>query len=308
MNPSLIRSVILAASLAMAAEAAHASTFQQQVAADPHGEVEVSNVAGNIEVDGWDRSEVSVTADLPGASQRVRVTSGHGRTSVCVTYGNSNSCDSSGWSSGSSGEKRAVRLEVHVPRGSELEVSGVSAGITSRNIAGSQHLHTVSGDIDAELGSGNDEVNSVSGAVTVRGSGQDGALHVTSVSGNLKVTGVAGELEARTVNGTLRAQLSSARLARLNTTNGDIDLSAGLTKGGTIETQTVNGAQTLAVSAPAGYSYEARTFNGNINDCFGQQPDRSQYGPGNRLDGTRGGGDGHVRMQSLNGGISLCDH
>ena len=304
MSTTLIRTAIVAVSLALAAEAAHASAFQRQVSADPRGEVDVSNIAGNIIISGWDRSVVSVTADLASDTQRVKVSGGQGRTSVCVAYNGSNSCNSSPVF----GEHTPVRLEIHVPRGSELDVSGVSAAIRSSGVAGSQHLHTVSGDIDAELGSGNDEVTSVSGTVDLHGSGQDGALHVTSVSGDLSISNAAGQLEARTVNGTLRAAIAPARLVRLNTTSGDIGLSARLASGGTVETETVSGDQKVNVSAAAGYSYEAKSFSGDIENCFGQQPDKSQYGPGSRLDGTRGGGSGHVRIKSLSGGISLCDH
>jgi DUF4097 and DUF4098 domain-containing protein YvlB len=296
---------VLAASLVLAGEAAHASTFQQQIAADPRGEVDVSNISGSIEITGWDQSSVSVTADLPSDSRRVKVTGGHGRINVCVTYNNSDSCNSGG---GWSGEHTSVRLEVHVPRGSELDVSGVSADITSRGVTGGQRLHTVSGDIDAQLGSGDDEVGSVSGTVQLHGSGQDGTLRATSVSGDLTVTNVAGELEARTVNGRVSAEMSSARLVRLNTTSGAIDLGAALASGGTVETETVSGDQKFRVSARSGYSYEVRTFSGDIHDCFGQEPEKSEYGPGSRLNGTRGGGDGHIRIKSLSGDVSLCDH
>src|SRR5487761_57695 len=304
MSTSLFRMAILAAASALAIATAHAATFQQQVAADPRGEVDVSNIAGDIVISGWDQSVVSVTADVPSDSPRVIVTSDHGRTNVCVTYSGSEGCNSSG----GSGYHGSVRLEVHVPRGSQLDVSGVSAEITSRGVAGSQHLHTVSGDIHAQLGSGNDEATSVSGAITLQGSGQDGALHVTSVSGDLHVTNAAGELEARTVNGDLQAELGAARLVRLNTTSGNIGLSARLTSGGTVETETVSGDAKINVSAAGGYAYEAKTFSGDIMDCFGQRPDKSEYGPGSRLDGTRGGGSGHVQLKSLSGGISLCDH
>lgn len=303
MSTSFLRMTILAASLALAAAAADASTFQRQVAADPHGEVDISNIAGRIVITGWDQPTVSVTADLPSDTPRVKVTGGRDRTSVCVIYSDSDGCNSRGF-----GNHSPVDLEVHVPRGSELEVSGVSADITSHSVIGSQQLHTVSGNIDAELGSGNDEVTSVSGDIKLSGSGQDGALHVTSVSGDLSVTDAAGELEARTVNGTLRAGLSAARLVRLNTTSGDIDLDARLSSAGTVETETVSGDQKLELSAPAGYAYEARSFSGDIEDCFHQQPDKSEYGPGSRLNGTVGGGNGHVRVKSLSGGISLCDH
>jgi len=303
MRTSILHTAILAASSALMMGAAHASNFQQQVAADPRGEVDISNIAGEIVISGWDRPAVSVTADVPSDSGRVRLTGGNGHTSVCVTYG-SKSCNAPGFfRSGGS-----VRIEVHVPRGSQLDVSGVSAEIISRDVTGSQHLHTVSGDIDAGLGSGDDDVNSVSGTVRLHGSGQDGTLNVNSVSGDLSVTGVAGELEARTVNGTLRADISPARLVRLNTTSGDIALRAQLASGGSVETETVSGDQKLDVSAPGGFAYEASSFSGDVHNCFGERADKSEYGPGTRLNGTRGAGAGHVRMKTLSGEISLCDH
>lgn len=307
MSTSISRMAILAASLALAAQAAHASDYQQQAAADPSGQVDVSNISGDIVVTGWDKPTVSVTADLPSSTRRVKVGSDHGRTSVCVTY-NSRGCNSLGSSDDDSpGDDSSVRLEIYVPRGSEVDVSGVSSDIKSRGVTGTQQLRTVSGNVDAELGSGDDEVQSVSGEVHLRGSGHDGRLRVTSVSGDVTVTNVAGELEARTVNGTLQAALSTARMARLNTTSGDIVLSARLGQGGTVESETVSGSQRIRVDG--GYAYEAKTFSGDITDCFGQKSERtSEYGPGRHLDGTRGAGGGHIRLQSLSGDISLCDH
>lgn len=300
------RMAILAASLAIAAQAAHAGTFQQQVAADPSGEVDVSNISGDIVITGWDKPTVSVNADLSGDSNRVKVRSSHGRTSICVTY-NSRGCNSPGSSDNDSfGEDSSVRLEIYVPRGSEVDVSGVSSDIKSSGVEGTQQLRTVSGDINAELGSGDDEVQSVSGEVHLKGSGHAGRLRVTSVSGDVTVTNVAGELEARTVNGTLQAGLSTARMVRLNTTSGDMVLSARLDQGGTVESETVSGSQRIRVDG--GYAYEAKTFSGDITDCFGQKSERtSEYGPGRHLDGTRGAGGGHIRLQSLSGDISLCD-
>jgi Putative adhesin len=294
---------IMVAALVLAAGAAQAENFHQQVAADPRGEVDVSNISGSVVITAWDRPEVSVSADLSSDSQRVKILTGGGHTRVCVAYGDSNGCNSSGYS----GDGGSVRLEIQVPRQSELDVSAVSADINSSGVAGTQRLQTVSGDINAELGSGNDEVNSVSGAVILHGNAQDGTLHAGSVSGDLRITNVAGELDARTVNGSLTAELSVARQVQLHTTSGDIELSAALASGGTIETETVSGHQGLNVSGPAGYTYEAKTFSGDIKNCFGQRSERSEYGPGDRLEGTRGGGAGHVRMQSMSGDVSLCD-
>lgn len=303
MSATPFRISVVAFSLALAAGAAHARTLRSQVAASPHGQVDIRNVAGNIQIRGWDKPAVSVTADLASGQQLVVAKSGNGRTKVCVTNGAAG-CNGWGWS----GRAEKARLEVRVPRGSEVDASGVSAGIDSRGVAGVQNLHTVSGNIDAQLGSGHDDVQSVSGSIHLLGSGQDGTLRIANVSGDLSATNVAGELDARTVNGSLSAQLSAARAVRLHTTSGSIRLDARLARGGTVQTDTVSGYQSIKVESAAGYSYEAKTFSGDIENCFGQQEQHNQYGPGSRLEGRQGAGGGHVRIRSLSGGITLCDH
>ena len=296
-------------SLALAAIAAsfafgtaQARTVEKQVSADPHGKVEVNTVSGHIVITGWDQPQVAVTADLESDSQQLEVKSEGGRTSIRITRG------SPGWFGGGGG----ARLEVRVPRGSEVNASAVSADIISRGVAGAQNLHSVSGGIDAELGAGNNEVKTVSGAIHLKGSGGSGgsgSLHVTSVSGEVTVANLAGDLEASTISGDLEAQLGSTRSVRLHTTSGELHLNARLDRGGSVETETVSGEQRIAASAAGGFQYEVSSFSGDIDDCFGQRAERtSQYGPGRRLDGTRGSGDGRVRIKSLSGDISLCDH
>src|SRR5258708_19284597 len=65
-------------------DAADARVFDRQVAAEPRGTVEISNVAGTVEVSGWDRPEVSVHGDLEGSVDRVDIASDHGRTTITV--------------------------------------------------------------------------------------------------------------------------------------------------------------------------------------------------------------------------------
>jgi hypothetical protein len=303
MNTTASHIASLTLSLALAAGSAHAATVRRQIAARAQGEVHISNVSGSILIRGWNKPAVSVTAELTNGRQRLRLRGGNGRTRVCVT----NSATSCSWSN-FSGRAHPARLVVYVPRDSEIDAAGVSADIRSRGITGVQHLHTVSGAIDAQLGARNDVVKSVSGTIRLQGSGQDGTLRVATISGDLRVTNVAGELDARTINGRLTAQISSARSVRLHTTSGAIGLHADLARGGRVDAQTISGHQTIRVAAAAGYGYTVKSFSGHIENCFGVRARHPQYGPGSRLDGTRGAGDGRVRLKSLSGGISLCDH
>ena len=62
MTKSLIAvAVLLTAPLAWGDE----QSVDKRAPADPQGEVEVSNVAGNVSISGWDRNEVEVIGTLP---------------------------------------------------------------------------------------------------------------------------------------------------------------------------------------------------------------------------------------------------
>ena len=75
--------LLLACALPVAAVAG-GGTVDRKVAADPKGEVVISNVSGNIDVRGWDRNEVRVTGQLGRDVERLDVESSGGRTVVKV--------------------------------------------------------------------------------------------------------------------------------------------------------------------------------------------------------------------------------
>ena len=81
---SRLSATLLFALAGAAAAAADDRTFDRVVPAQPRGVVELSNVSGKVEVSGWDRSEVSVHAELGSGVERVEVSSEGGRTSIKV--------------------------------------------------------------------------------------------------------------------------------------------------------------------------------------------------------------------------------
>ena len=118
-SPVLTATVI--ASLSAGGVAVHAQErqFDQQTAADAHGIVEISNFSGRVDVSGWDQPQVSVHADIPRGADKVKISSDRGRTTITVQFPNF-SFDANG-----------VRLKVRVPRGSEVDVTGVSADVST---------------------------------------------------------------------------------------------------------------------------------------------------------------------------------
>jgi DUF4097 and DUF4098 domain-containing protein YvlB len=286
----------LAPLLVAHAATAGATSFDQTVAAQPKGVVDVNNVAGDIEVTGWDRSEVSVHADLSGDVEKVDVHTEGGRTIVKVVLP----------SVVHNGE---AKLHLKIPQGSELDVSAVSADVKSSGILGVQRLTTVSGDVSAELAGSDAELKTVSGDVKLKGHGQAARLHVTTVTGDVHVEHAAGDVEASTVSGTLVTGLDAGHSVRVHTTSGDLRIEGKLARGAEIEGNTVNGDVLVRTAIDGGFGYEVSSFSGDIEDCFGEKAARtSQYAPGKSLQGTRGEGAGHVRLKTMSGDVTLCDH
>ena len=137
MRESGIRSLWALCALGVLPLACSASenSVDRKVAADAKGEVLISNVSGTVDVRGWDRNEVQVTGQLDEDVERVDVETSSGRTVIKVIL-----------PKGSHDEGDAM-LEIQVPRASSVEVSAVSADVSSKGVIGTQRLKTVSGEI-----------------------------------------------------------------------------------------------------------------------------------------------------------------
>ncbi len=279
------------------AATAGGKSFERRIAADASGEVVISNVSGTVTVRGWDRNEVHVTGELDEDVQRVDVESaGSGRIIVKVVLPRGHVDD---------GE---ANLDIQVPKNSTVEVSAVSADVSSRGVLGTQRLKSVSGEVVADVDGDNSEVRSVSGDVTVRGGGKPRALRISSVSGNIDASGITGKLDLVTVSGDARAHMGDATEIRGRTTSGDLEVRAKLVRDGRVDVEGVSGEMTLRVAAPDGLTLEIESFSGDILGCLASDVERvSKYGPGTRLNHRTGDGGARVRAKTLSGDVDICD-
>ena len=268
----------------------------RKVTATADGEVVISNVSGTVDVRGWDRNEVQVTGHLDDDVQRLDVESSGGRTTIKVIVPRGGSNDSS-----------AV-LEVQVPRMSTVEVSAVSADVSSRGVLGTQRLKSVSGEITADVAGSDSEIRTVSGDLTVRGSGKPISLRVSSVSGSLDLSNGAGKLDVVTVSGDARVQMGEATEVRGRTTSGNLDLRARIARDARVELEAVSGDLTIRVPGSEGLSADIESFSGDIHGCLAQNVERvSKYGPGVRLNIRTVESGASVRAKTLSGNIDICD-
>jgi DUF4097 and DUF4098 domain-containing protein YvlB len=296
LRAGLMASFALPAAALPLAATANDGSIDRRVPADARGDVVISNVSGSIDVRGWDRNEVQVTGSLGRSVERVDVETSGGRTIVKVVLPRGNARDGD------------AEIEVQVPKHSSLEVTAVSADVSSRGVLGTQRLKSVSGEVTAEISADQSEVRSVSGDVTVRGVGKPSSLRVSSVSGSLDVTNVGGSIDLVTVSGDARLQGPDISEIRGRTTSGSLELQGNLTRDGRVDVEGVSGDITIRLSAAGGLSAEIESFSGDIEGCLAKGVERvSKYGPGKRLTLRTVESGARVRAKTLSGNVEICD-
>lgn len=172
--------------------------IQDRRAADPQGMVEIVNVSGTVEVDGWDRSEVEVGGTAGNSVDRVDVASVANRTTIRVVPRSSHTWNSDG----------ETHLIVHVPAKSSVTASLVSSDFKVNGLVGDLKVQSVSGNITGDTG---------------------GDVHATAVSGALKLTARAVKsIEIKSISGDIKNCFGPKPMeshygpgSRLQFTNGD---------------------------------------------------------------------------------------
>lgn len=273
------------------------------------GRIDIENVSGSVKVVGWDKAEVSVTGTLGDDVERLDFRAGE-RTRIEVVYrerrhGAGATVRELMGGKGDGGSARdGANLTIQVPHACRLAVEVVAAGVDVSGLDGEVEVTAVSGDVDVRGACRRLEVECVSGNVEVDGAGRQ--TSVGTVSGNLKVRCDDADLEVETVTGEASVDCASLRSLKAETVNGSIAMSGRPAAGATIEAESVNGSLTLAVPADVSAAFAVTTFNGEIENAFGQKAERTdQYAPGRELKFTNGSGAADVQLNTLNGTVRI---
>lgn len=287
---------ITAALLALASLPAAASErpYAAQKPADAAGIVEIINVAGTVDVRGWDKAVVDVSGTIGDRVERVDVASSGNRTTVRVVLPDGGSWKGDG----------EARLKIRVPQGSSLEASLVSADLTVEGVAGAQRLRTVSGDITS-AGGGSFDVETVSGDVHLAAHGSHSA-RVKSISGDVTVKDSDDSLQVSTVSGDANLAVGALKNGHFETVSGDLMFDGGIDAAGQAEFQSVSGDLQLRFAGAPDAEFDVQDFSGDITNCFGPKVEKEQFGPGQRLSFRSGKGGGHVRASTHSGDVSVC--
>jgi DUF4097 and DUF4098 domain-containing protein YvlB len=267
--------------------------IHEHLSFDPEGSVEIVNVAGTIDLSGWDRPEIDVSGTAGSNVDRVEVTTSgaHSMIHVIARAGSN------------PGGGIDARLTIHVPSKSSITATLVSADLKLQNLQSDVRVQTVSGDVSGEVGA-DLHASTVSGSVRVKAPAAN-EIEVKTISGNIQISGGGGEVEVTTISGEGKLEFGSLKRGRFKSVSGDMTLGFALASSGQIEGESVSGNLRLNFADVPSASFDVQTLSGDISSCFGPKAQKSPYGPGSRLVFDNGHA-GHVRIETKSGDVHLC--
>jgi DUF4097 and DUF4098 domain-containing protein YvlB len=272
------------------------TSIDQHREANPSGAVEIDNVAGSIDVQGWDKPEVAVSGTIGKDVERVDVTGDGNRTSIRVVLPRGMH-----WGM-HDGE---ARLVIHVPTNSSVSASLVSSDLKVSAVHGALELRTVSGNISGE-GGGDLRANDVSGDIHFSAMGAK-RIEVKAISGNIVLTGGNTDIEASSVSGDAHLTLGTVSRARFKTVSGNISAKLAAASDAQIDGESVSGDIRLDFAGEPAADFDVQTLSGDIDNCFGPKPVEPRHGPGKRLTFKTGETSARVHLTSNSGEVRLCN-
>jgi DUF4097 and DUF4098 domain-containing protein YvlB len=264
----------------------YTSSLDTLVPLSRNGAVEVRLHGGEIVVTGWSRNEVKVRGTSERGQLRLQASPSRveiGANTVRGRLGN-------------------TRVEVNVPEGTRLTVSGNSADVSVRGVKGEVEVTTMSGDVVIDDASSRVGFESVSGDVQI--SRVQGDLRGEAMSGEIDVTDVSGEVEVETVSGDLTLRNVRSKYVRVESVSGSVEFDGRTETGGRYDFASHSGDVRLLLPSALGAMIAVETFSGTIDSDF---PITLQPGQrhGKQFEFQVGDGGARIDATSFSGGIYI---
>ena len=284
--------VMIALVIASAGVADADRTVNESRPLDPGGQVEISNISGEVNVIGWSGDAVIIEGRLEEGIKELAISSGGSRVSIEARQMRRR------------GYSAEAFLTVKIPTAAGLEVETISADITVDGVDGEVELESVSGKVEVSGRPSLLEAASVSGNVVATATA--GRSELESVSGDVIVRSASGRLEAGSVSGNIEIEGGELHSLNAETVSGSIFCAAVPSGSGRFSLETMSGTVEMVVSESADADYYVETYSGDIRNTIGPKPRRTDdYGPGKELRFSTGSGGGRVVIESFSGSVKI---
>lgn len=252
-----------------------------------HGDTVVfSEVSGEIVVETWDRSELSVVGEGGDPRDLIVVRQG---ARVSVQPGDRK------------GRSAEVEVVVRIPAWAALDIRGRRLDVTVSGTTADVRVRNVTGDIRVADTAGKLELTSADGVIDVLNA--RGAVTATSRGDDVTLIGVRGTVDVRSGSGNVVLEDVESSSVRAETLDGDLSFSGSLARGGTYAFSVHDGDATIAIPDSPGVLVRVATFDGEFTSDF---PVVLQgYGGSGQFEFTIGDGSARMEIKVFDGEMRL---
>ena len=290
--PMSMRLAILLFGLFSAVTAIAGDRIDETRKVDADAEIHINNLAGTIDVIGWDKNEVRIEGELDDKAKKLEIKGDESDLSIKVKYPRKTR------------NIRGSELIIHVPHGCRLETESVSCDVTVREVAGPVEIESVSGEITLTGKPESVEIASVSGMIEI--DVETDEVEIESGSGDSFVSNGSQRLSLACVSGDVEVRSNILDTFEFNSVSGELDLTARPAPRGRWEIDCHSGEVTLNLPSDVDAEFEIDTFSGDIDDEFGHKAERtSKYAPGKELSFTQGDGGARITVSIFSGEVKI---
>jgi DUF4097 and DUF4098 domain-containing protein YvlB len=273
------------------------------------GRFSLANVDGSIVVTGGSGDEVSIEAvkqargnqqDLNAVDINVDARAGH--VDVQTRYRSRN-------------VRIAVSYTVTVPTSTSVELKSISGDVRVTDVQGSVRVESISGNVTTSGTPRLELARSISGDVDLAGSGDEGVLTASSVSGSVRAKGFkARSLEANTVSGDIVLTDLICDRVGVQSISGNVEFSGSFNRNGRYDFNSHSGDVRLGLTDSTGFEFSANTFSGSVRSDLpltfdgtgdrGGRRGRQSFG-GRAMRATFGDGSAVLSIRTFSGNIVI---
>lgn len=246
--------------------------------------VVVERLTGELTVEGWNRSTLSIGGDFEEIRGVGAVRSG----SVVTVRPEDRKA-----------RGHDVELVLRVPTWVELEVSSRSLDVRVADVEGGVSVRNVSGDVRLDRVGGTVSVSTVEGEIDVHGA--RGSVKAHSRGDDVTLVDVTGDVDAATGDGDLRLDNVDASTLQAETLDGDVFFDGTIARDGTYQFSVHDGDATLVLPGDSDAKVSVSTFDGELTSDF--PVTLRHYEGGGVFDFQLGEGGAQVTVKVFDGEI-----
>ena len=252
----------------MAAPAARADEVTKTFTVTGHARVRVQTDDGGVRVSTGDIKQVEIRVEYAGykLDRDLQVTTSQNGDSVEVTAKTHGSWSIFGV------QRKSLRVEVHMPKDADLEVTTGDGSVEADSINGNLDVHTGDGHIRVQGAKGNIRLHTGDGYI--EGSALDGRADITTGDGHVNVEGRFDALSIKTGDGSVTARASRGSTVsapwNIHTGDGSVDLDLPSELQANLDASTHDGRISLGIPVMVEGTFSSTKIFGKMNG--GGQP------------------------------------